>query len=186
MQFSDNAADPLLRLTLQHHRGCASRWGYDYHLLTKRTAPQRHPVWEKVRCIQSVSKDYENVIWLDTDAIWLGEESLELEVEQFGAVLHQGPPKHLNIGVLYCRGGTELAEFCDVWWRQSAHRHPWREQHAFNLLVGAGVASCLSIDCRYNSNFDRRAHQSLAPVVVAWHGMDDRERLMREYLESRG
>ncbi len=188
VQFSDRGIqDPLLNLTISKHYEHCKRFNYKYFVSQSRRCVQRHVYWEKVVAISetlnAVMLECDNLVWIDTDAYWLGNEPLTPEFDTpFAAVRHRNPP-HFNCGVLYCKVSSEVDRLVDLWWKSSCHNHHWQDQHAFNLLVESNQIACTEIDKKYNSTFGTADYISPNPVVAAWHGCGNRKAEMAAFIE---
>lgn len=81
----------LLSKACEHNRKYAEKMGYDYKLITK--TPTRPPYWEKVFLINKYLRNYNAILWLDSDAVIY---NTEIRVED---LLNQF---EINDGILGC------------------------------------------------------------------------------------
>lgn len=142
--IGSGAMSPVSTLSLQTFRPYAARHGYD--LVVGSGASQgRPPAWGKVLLIRHLLEVYDDVLWLDADAIVL-DSSRDL-ADDVAADCYQGLVKHEhpdgsaypNSGVWLLRGqrGKDLLDA--IWSAEEYTHHEWWENAALMDLLGFDV-----------------------------------------------
>jgi hypothetical protein len=169
----------LLSVSYEHHSRLASRYGYDYLVLSSRTT-DRGIYWEKPLGIYRNIDKYASIAYLDADALWLKDE-LYVPSTAIGAVLHSDPISHYNTGVLYvnCSLAKPLIE---QWLVTDDDGHLWQDQYALLKILKPSDVTILGPE--YNSLAYSATLSHPDPKVVAWHGRNDLALAgMKEYLD---
>lgn len=135
------AAD-WISLTKETFAAYATRHGYDLHLESERVDPTRPASWDKVQLIRALLDDYEIVLWVDADAVFI---SLEEDIADhlpdwaFLALRENDAGRGVvpNAGVMVFRASDEAKRFLDETWALDHYRdHPWWENAAMLELWG--------------------------------------------------
>ena len=123
----------------------AARHGYDLRLETRLLAPERPPAWSKVALVRELLESYDEVLWIDADAIFLDISKDIGELVRPGKDLYL--VEHLyeqddswrsaNTGVFLVRSTRWSRRFLDrVWAAERYVDHPWWENAAVLDLLG--------------------------------------------------
>ena len=123
----------------------AERHGYDLVLHTELVAPERPPAWNKIRLVRDLLDRYEEVLWIDSDAIFVDISKDIADVMRPGKDLYlvehrwwANPDwRGANTGVFLVRATDWSRDFLDqVWQRDQYIEHPWWENAAVLDLLG--------------------------------------------------
>lgn len=145
--FATGACIPLLEMTAPSHRAFAKKHGYVYcqappSEVTVR-AEDRSVSWARIPIIQELLTAYDEVLWLDADALVLNPaDDIFLPQSKFQALHTQEIAgwKVPNNGVWKLRAGTKTSRFLDlVWLSDEWATHPWTENGAIIQLLGYEV-----------------------------------------------
>jgi len=116
--------------------------GYDISNCRNTLDSTRPPAWSKVLLILELMKSYEEIFWIDADAIILNDtvdiSSIVEEDSDLGWVYHeyenQSSP---NSGVMFIRVNTATRRLFELANEQrDLDHHPWWEQAALMRLMG--------------------------------------------------
>lgn len=142
----------LLNISAVTYRGYAERHGYDVELRTELPAPERPASWSKVRLVQSLLADYEEVFWLDADAIFVDisediasnirpDKDLYLVEHIWEGGRLRGP----NFGVFLIRSTPWSRKLLDdIWASEQFIDHMWWENAALYEMLGYEIPRDLS------------------------------------------
>jgi hypothetical protein len=120
----------------------AERHGYDVII---RDEPETTvtPSWERIPLIQGLLRRYDEVLYVDADAIFVDVSRDIFEAlspdRAVGFVMHVNEGNMLpNAGVLAVRAQRPALDLLDAIWerRDSYQEHPWQEQMALCDLLG--------------------------------------------------
>lgn len=123
----------------------AARHGYELHLYdTNPAPPDRPPSWGKVLLLQQLLSRYDEVLWIDADAVVLDDTrdiTDDLEPgDLMGLVAHvtpEGDDPIPNSGVWLLRNDPAVIDFLDeVWDCTGFIDHKWWENAAVLQLLG--------------------------------------------------
>jgi len=123
----------------------AARHGYDLVLRTELVAPERPPAWSKIRLVRDLLDRYEEVLWVDSDAIFVDISKDIAEVMRPGKDLYLVEHRWLantewrcaNTGVFLIRSTPWSRDFLDaVWNHEKFIDHAWWENAAVLDLLG--------------------------------------------------
>lgn len=187
VQYSDVPNCPLLAATKEWHSKQAKKRGYEFLVVTEPLDRSRHSFWQKPLLLRQVLRDgHKDVVWLDSDALWLGDE-LNPEIDVIGATLCFHPEpfyNHHNAGVLYMK--SSFLDLIDQWIDEPDDGHIWGDNWALKKLVDRGVVPMTTLDAKWNSFEHYPAHRSEAlPKVAAWHGYPgDRAQRMSDFIRQ--
>jgi hypothetical protein len=138
----------LLAISASSYSAYARRWGWDLVLSTENLAHGRPPAWAKVPFIRELLDDYEWILWIDSDAVFVDLEAdigaeqepcsdLYLVEHRWGSP-PQTPP---NTGVLMIRSSDWSRELLDAMWdREALIDHVWWENAALMELLGYSLS----------------------------------------------
>lgn len=185
LQFAAGAALELLKITEPVHRAACAKFGYDL-IIDNEPKTGRSFAWEKARmCREALVAGYDNVIWLDCDAFWLGNTPLlnawdgAPESAFFAATYHTASDAvawghcydHYNNGVFFLRNvpGKTL-EFIDQWIAADDEGHSWKDQHAMHKVIVAQPECAYKLPHKWNSIDWVPDFRDPNPLIVAWHG----------------
>lgn len=206
IQWAAGKHEKLLRLTESAHRAYCLKHQLDYRALygVEHQVESRHPFWTKVYLIrEALGENYDFVVWLDADALIVGDEDLRAAVsEGIGArwcvldweKISPLAYNHFNCGVLYLRNSPAVRDFVRRWLDTSDEGHPWADQHVFNQITSGtespdeGLPLVGALDAKWHSIHPHFEAEGL-PFVVAWHGygtVEDRYRAMYEAMVKYG
>ncbi|MDB5342078.1 MAG: hypothetical protein JWP89_455 [Schlesneria sp.] len=199
LQFGNGVARDMLNVTEPIHQAACARYGYDFVVEYLPKLP-RHACWEKVRMVKdAIDKGYEHIVWIDADALWLGDRPLldcwenAPQDAWLAATYHDAPGSgpghhydHFNLGVIFLRNRTEFVrEFVKKWLDAPDENHPWREQHAFHSVVPQHREQFYALDHAWNSVQWLSQYRAQEPHIVAWHGQGHRAYgEIRQYAEK--
>jgi len=165
--------EPVLELAVQTFRRYASRHGYDM-VIGDGESFGRPPSWGKIPLLRRLLDEYDEVLWIDSDAIVL-DDSVDLSSlvppDAYQAMAQNNLPQGgrlLNSGVWLLRG-ERAKEFLDhVWQLDKWTNHGWWEQRAVIELLG----------------FDEEGHVvAPSPWMVGTHWLDDEWNVL-EWIEG--
>lgn len=188
-QTGDAKSAEEMSLTDSLHRRACENFGYDYLRNIGYLDSARHAYWQKVVMLRDVmaSAKYDYLIWLDGDAVWLGEEPITPRVGMVGATRHWHYERDsvdcYNCGVLYWQCSDEALAALELWLATSDENHGWHDQWSFNKLVRAGSIRITELPHRFNAVVDNPAYtDGHRPIVAAWHGVPERLQRMSDWI----
>ena len=123
----------------------AARHGYDLVLATSLIAPERPPAWSKIRLVRDLLDRYEEVFWVDADAIFVDISKDIAEEKRTDKDLYLVEHRWLanaewrcaNTGVFFIRSTPWSRDFLDtVWNHEQFIEHEWWENAAVLDLLG--------------------------------------------------
>jgi galactosyl transferase GMA12/MNN10 family len=125
----------------------AALHGYDLVLSTEPIAPERPPAWQKIALARRLLDSYDEVLWVDADAIFLDISQDVADLVQPGKDLYLvehvwegGRARSANTGVFLVRATDWSRNFLDrVWAAEQWIDHPWWENAAVLDLLGYAV-----------------------------------------------
>jgi hypothetical protein len=132
----------LQQLTLPNHGRYAARHGYDLHVGDGANDEGRPASWSKVPMFRRFLAEYDECLWVDADAFFLGDpEDVAGLVPPHAAqaLATHGPEegfgKHPNCGLWFVR--RSALPMLDLLWQLEVFTdHHWWEQGAVCLLLG--------------------------------------------------
>lgn len=189
-------ARPEYQILIDLSRNLHKRYALEHELLYQAYAGSFYPDWTGhwdgwLCCLQMLKLDVDWLIWVDADALIVGNEDLrdalagqETEGGRIGLCRHPGPPEHWNVGVMVIRNSPRVVDLFGAVVAEGPGRWPWYQQQILNNLLeepewGDLVAP---IDDRWNSTYGvTDVHDA---VVRAWHGqpLDKKVGFMRATL----
>ncbi len=116
--------------------------GYELVAIEHRVAPERPASWGKVVLLHQLVQQYDLVLWIDADALFVDPtRDVASEIDPFRflhLVSHQiGPERIYNCGVMALRGGAVSRRFLErVWNQHDLVYHEWWENAAVLRLLG--------------------------------------------------
>lgn len=134
---------PVLEVAAVTFQRYAARHGYDL-VIGGGGSAGRPPAWGKILLIRKLLEAYDEVLWIDSDAIVL-DDSVDLAAvvpaDSYQAMarppLARGAQQRiLNSGVWLLRGERAKDLLDAVWERDEWTMHPWWEQRAVVELLG--------------------------------------------------
>jgi hypothetical protein len=185
----------------------AALHGYDLRVSTHLLAPERPPAWSKIALVRELLEHYDEVLWVDADAIFvdISRDIAELvrpdkDLYLVEHVYEEDESwRSANTGVFLVRSTPWARRFLDrVWAAEQYVDHPWWENAAVLDLLGYELPADLTpprkvrrtqfdahvelIDLEWNST----AGASLAPRPrIRHHGRtSDMPELRRRLLED--
>jgi hypothetical protein len=179
----------LLRLAVRSFRPFADRHGYDLHLHTEVLDPDRPAPWSKILILRDLLQRYEQVLWLDSDAVIVDPRE-DLPFPPLMALVEHATKEGRvpNTGVWVLRAGDEAQEFlAAVWAQEDLVFHKWWENAAVCRLLGYSLdrpgppepsgwrARTTFLDGRWNSIPDSPARH---PRIRHYPGYSVRTRAM--------
>ena len=143
----------LLAVSSVTFEAYAARWGYDLRLETGLLARDRPPAWSKIALVRELLDDYDEVLWIDADAIFLDISQDLAELVRPGKDLYL--VEHLyeeddawrsaNTGVFLIRSTDWSRQFLQqVWSAEEYIDHAWWENAAVLDLLGYELPADLS------------------------------------------
>jgi len=166
--------------------GCKN-FSYDYRLYTNK--PRTNVMWEKPKLIlETLNHNYETVIWLDTDCLWLSNEPLDnVNTSCFGMTYHHACSHqsidHYNAGMIIINNSKETIYLMNEWLNESDDNHQWQEQYALNKIIKRKPHIVCCLENKYNSVCHIPEYSSNNPIIVSWHGTNNRNNKMIEYIK---
>jgi len=142
VSLGQGSQEQLLEVARPSFEGYAERFGYDLDLRTRAPATERPPAWAKVLILLELLDSYEQVVWVDADAVIVDparDVAGELPAGSFlGLVEHRYERDRVpNTGVLVVRSSSQARRFWrDVWSRHAYIDHPWWENAAVCSVLG--------------------------------------------------
>lgn len=191
--YQDSEYTKLAGEFIPRHLEYAKQHDFDYEFYYGNISQQWGGIenggWAKLGLIlYAFSRGYEYVVWLDTDAL-IADTGADLRKafpeDGIGLVVHNGPPRHYNVGVMYCRNSESAKNFISYWLTWFPGPVGWRDQAMLNLLVQVnGLENVIKeIDPKYNSTRLAGCHVERS-VVEGFHGEgkpEERLRKMKEF-----
>lgn len=171
----------MLRMTMGRHSAYALSHNMDYLAYfgdyTERDVYAG--AWSKVKMIMdSLSKGYKYVFWLDTDAaiVDFNADLRDAFTGSIGCCEHKTDkfpkewqvPTHLNVGVMFVRNDEGVLDFMQKWWDTFPGDKRWMEQGSFNDLSKDNPL-IFKLDDKYNATVNVNMCEN--PVIVGWHGV---------------
>lgn len=175
--FGVGSHEELLRLALPSFRRYAEAHGYDLQVV-ECVSRERPVSWAKIPAMQRLLRSYDEVLWVDADAV-IADASRDIadEIPQGAAqavVLEEakdGPRP--NCGVWFVR--KAMLPWLNLAWEQTQFvHHPWWEQAAISHLMGFGVNGTTTSFPANPSELFRKTH-FLAPE---WNVRGDQGRIL--------
>lgn len=200
--------EELLAVSSITFEAYAARHGYDLELRSRLPAPERPAAWSKIALVRELIERYDEVLWIDADAIFvdISKDIAELvrpdkDLYLVEHVYAENPEwRSANTGVFLLRSTPWARDFLDkVWAAEEYVDHAWWENAAVLDLLGYELAPDLTpprkarrtelearvelIGIEWNST----AGASLAPHPrIRHHGRStdiaDRRRQLEEHL----
>jgi hypothetical protein len=170
----------------------AARHGYDLRLETEVVAPERPPAWSKIALVRKLLDDYDEVLWIDADAIFLDISKDIAELVRPGKDLYL--VEHLyeqddswrsaNTGVFLVRSTRWARRFLDrVWAAERYVDHAWWENAAVLDLLGYELPPDLTPPRKLRSTrFD--AHVEL--IGLEWNSTAGKSLVPRPRIRHHG
>jgi hypothetical protein len=135
----------LLAISSITFEAYAALHGYELRLSTQLLDGGRPPAWSKIALVRELLEEYEEVLWVDADAIFLDISKDIAELVRPGKDLYL--VEHLyeqdeswrsaNTGVFLVRSTPWARQFLDrVWAAEQYVDHPWWENAAVLDLLG--------------------------------------------------
>jgi hypothetical protein len=135
----------LLAISSITFEAYAALHGYDLRLETEVLDPERPPAWSKIALVRQLLERYDEVLWVDADAIFLdiSKDIAELvhsdkDLYLVEHVYEQDESwRSANTGVFLVRSTRWARRFLDrVWAAEQYIDHPWWENAAVLDLLG--------------------------------------------------
>jgi hypothetical protein len=137
--------EDLLAISAITFEAYAALHGYDLRLSTRPLDHDRPPAWSKIALVRELLDSYDEVLWIDADAIFLDISKDIAELVRPGKDLYL--VEHLweadetwrsaNTGVFLVRSTPWARSFLDrVWAAEQYIDHPWWENAAVLDLLG--------------------------------------------------
>jgi len=185
----------LLELTGPTFAEYAALHGYELHLLGNTPAQDRPPSWGKVVILQRLLSAYDEVLWVDADAVIVDcrrDISDDLHPQDLmGLAAHvtpEGDDPIPNAGVWFLRRDPAIVELLEgVWSAETFIDHKWWENAAVLTLLGYRLEPRVALDQPAPLWFRTRllsnewnsiaADPSPTPRIVHFPGMTHQERL---------
>jgi hypothetical protein len=168
-------------------QGCSK---YEYKYSCYFNPPCLHPYWEKPFLIKKeLENGHEWVVWLDTDCLWLGNEELNVPIDNFGMTFHhlcshQTMMDHYNAGMIIVRNNEKSLELVNEWIHCPDEGHQWHDQYSLNKVLKTHTNCVRNLDHKYNSVQGIPDYSSSNPVIVSWHGQPNRVDKIRQYIQD--
>jgi galactosyl transferase GMA12/MNN10 family len=133
----------LLSVSSVTFRAYAERHGYDLRLSTRSFAPERAPSWSKVIWVRELLDEYDQVLWIDADAIFVDisqdigdfvkpEKDLYLVEHTW-----EDGRRSANMGVFLIRSSDWSRRLLhDIWSAEQYINHRWWENAALLDMLG--------------------------------------------------
>jgi hypothetical protein len=186
---------------LERSRTTRDRWaqlhGYDVVVEEQLLAPERPPSWSKVVLVRRLLVRYDDVLWIDADAVLVndgGDPADQLDRRHWlGLVTHRYQGRVLpNFGVFVVRRCRGALRFLDDLWSAEHHiDHRWWENAALLELLGYDLGSEIPRKVR-STRLERHVHdldlgwnsipyaqEADVPYVLHLAGLSQEERLVR-------
>lgn len=166
------------------HARHAARLGYSYEVRLNETS-ENSPFWMKPpMIIDAINQGFDLVVWLDADAIWLGDQFDVQFPTVFGMTEHVDfghYGKHFNAGVIYVNNLNQTIELLETWY---GLRDTGSDDQP--ILNACAASQITKLDHAWNSTVWIPFYRSLAPKVVAWHGCPDRISRIANFISEAG
>jgi hypothetical protein len=115
---------------------------YDLHIVEHRMVAHRPASWGKVVLLHELVQEYDLVLWVDSDALFVDPTRDVADELRPGRFLHLvahrfGHERVPNCGVIAIRGGARSRRFLECVWNQDdLVQHEWWENAAVLRLLG--------------------------------------------------
>lgn len=173
----------LLRNLVQPiHQRFADRYGYEYEVNYSDVGI--HPFWMKAYMMLNAIRDgFDEVVWFDTDVIWLGDELNPEFSTVFGATYHEmyWHPNYFNAGVLYVKCIPQAESVIQAWFNERSNN--FNDQEVLNANLSEHITK---IGWEWNCHIWIPHWRIDNPKVVAWHGCPDRINKMEQFIKTNG
>ena len=145
--------EELLAISAATFERYADRHGYDLVLSNETIVPERPPAWSKIRMARDLLERYDEVLWIDADAIVVDSSKDIADVTRPGKDLylvehlwHESDDwRSANTGVFLIRSTDWGKAFLDTVWKQEQWiDHPWWENAAVLDLLGYEIPADLT------------------------------------------
>jgi hypothetical protein len=198
--------EDLLAISSITFEAYAELHGYDLRLANELVAPERPPAWSKIALVRQLLERYDEVLWVDADAIFLDISKDIADLVRRGKDLYlvehvydqDESWRSANTGVFLVRSTRWARKFLDrVWAAEQYVDHPWWENAAVLDLLGYELPPDLTPPRKVRrTRFDARveliglewnstAGASLAPrPLIRHHGRASDMAELRERLEE--
>jgi hypothetical protein len=198
--------EDLLAISSITFEAYAELHGYDLRLANELVAPERPPAWSKIALVRELLERYDEVLWVDADAIFLDISKDIADLVRRGKDLYlvehvydqDESWRSANTGVFLVRSTRWARKFLDrVWAAEQYVDHPWWENAAVLDLLGYELPPDLTPPRKVRrTRFDARveliglewnstAGASLAPrPLIRHHGRASDMDELRERLEE--
>jgi galactosyl transferase GMA12/MNN10 family len=142
----------LLEISQVTYRGYADRHGYDLDLRTELPAPDRPASWSKVHLARNLLDEYEEVFWIDADAIFVdisediaGHVKPGKDLYLVEHIWEGGKRRNANFGVFLIRSTPWSRQLLDDIWNSEQYiNHAWWENAALIDMLGYEIPPDLS------------------------------------------
>ncbi len=131
-----------LNLTIENLECYAEKHGYEIAICRENLDNKRHVTWTKTLFILQLMKTYDEIFWIDSDAIILDfttdiRDGLLSKTDLAWVYHHYENQSHPNAGVMYIKVNTNTLQFFqNVSSQRDLDFHPWTEQAAMMRVLG--------------------------------------------------
>ena len=149
---------PHLALSVPIHAAYAKRHNFDYRAEfgdVSEFGSNTAGGYAKIEMLIEAAKKYRYVVWIDCDAIIVNDK-VDLrdafqEGKHISLVRYDRPKTHLNVGVMFVRGGAESVRLLEII-RNTPARNDWFEQQTINDMLDSDDGKYIGeIDKRWNT-----------------------------------
>jgi len=130
---------PLIEPSLREY---AHRYKYDVIIHSESADESRPPAWSKVKFLLEALANYDEIMWIDSDALLVDvsrdlKKDIQRKTEMAWAIHHIRGEDYPNSGVLFLRSTPRTSAFlAAVYEQEDLIDHPWWENAAMIRLLG--------------------------------------------------
>ena len=131
---------------------------YDFINYTHTLDDTRHPAWSKIKAIQKHINNYDWIMWIDADAIFLNQ-NIKIESlldEEYNVIISKDVWKNINSGAFLIKGKTEWSSYflSEVYNQIQFIDHDWWEQASIMHLYDINEEISKKIKLIHYSNIN--------------------------------
>jgi hypothetical protein len=196
----------FLELSFENLKLYAEKHGYELEICRENLDPNRPECWTKTLFILRLMNDYDEIFWIDSDAIIVDSttdirDELLPETELAWVYHAYDNQSHPNAGIMYIKVNSETKDFFQtVNAQEDLYFHPWWDQAAMMRVLGqdsvvhpigsGNIVHPFKIQEQRISNEWNSIRQDAAPHVRIRHLAGDstliRKLFLSEYANPRG
>ncbi len=132
----------FLELSIENFKLYAAKHGYELEICKQNLDTKRPEAWTKILFILELMKTYDEIFWIDSDAIIINfttdlQDEILSETDLAWVYHSYGNQSHPNAGVMYIKVNSKTKNFFQTVNTQTdLYLHPWWDQAAMMRLLG--------------------------------------------------